>query len=111
MNREESARRLQEAQSLAVMTLEDVHHKPKNISDEEFAEYLKDFAKPTGMCWYCENSLVVEWGIAHGYGHCSSCGMDAKMYHYFEKDGKRERWEAGLQFHPKGYSVEGSEDE
>lgn len=105
MNREESIKKLEEGQKLPVMTLEDTKHRPSNITEEEFEVYLKDFVKPTGDCWLCNDKLIIEWGIQHGVGHCASCGIDVKAYHYFEKDGKKERWTASLQTHPKHYSV------
>lgn len=105
MNREETIKKLEEGKRLSVMTLDDVKFRPKNISEEEFAKYLSDFVKPTGKCWLCDSSLMIEWGIAHGVGHCSSCGIEVKVYHYFEKDGNKERWEASLQTHPKHYSI------
>lgn len=105
MNREETIQKLEEGKKLPVMTLEDVKYRPKNISEEEFEKYLSDFVKPTGKCWLCNHSLIISWGLVHGIGHCSECGIDVKAYHYFEKDGKRERWEAALQTHPKHYSV------
>lgn len=109
MGKKQALEKLKECQSLPHATLEDLSRHPKNLSKEEFAKYLEDFAKPTGTCWYCDERLFVSWGIAHGMAHCMTCGVDVTMYHYFEKDGHNERFEFGLQTHPKHYSVEKQE--
>lgn len=107
MTREESIKKLEEGKKLPIMTLKDLSFRPKHLSEEDFEKYLSDFVKPTGNCWFCEESLIITWGLAHGTGNCTSCGIDVKAYHYFEKEGKKERWEAALQTHPKHYSIDG----
>lgn len=113
MTREETIAFLEKAQQMPYATPDDFKRQPKSITTEEFAEYLKDYAKPTGNCWVCEDRLVVDWGLVHGHAHCVECHTDVKMYHYFGegKAEKEERWEYGLQNHPKHFSVPDEEDE
>lgn len=106
MNREESIKRLEEAQKLPHATLKDLRNLPKGISENKLSEYLKDYVKPTGVCWFCEESLMVDWGIQHGVAHCVNCGVDVRMYHFPKNDeGEEVRFERSLQSHPKNYSV------
>lgn len=112
MEREATIKRLKEAKSLPEMTLADTNFRPKNMSEKEFADYLTDFAKPNQQCWLCENPLQVDWGLVHGHANCVSCGMGVTMYHYFKKeDGTQERWEYGIQTHPKHFSVNEEEED
>ncbi len=106
MNREETIKRLEEAQALPHATLEDLKYVPKDISEDLLSEYLKDYLKPTGTCWLCEESLMVNWGIQHGVAHCVNCGMDVRTYHFPKNDeGEEVRFERSLQYHPKNYGV------
>lgn len=106
VTREEQMKRLEEAQNLPHATLEDLQSIPKAISEQKLIEYLKDFAKPTGACWSCEEPLYIQWGLQHGVAHCSNCGMAARVYHFPENDsGEEIRFERTLQYHPKNFSV------
>ncbi|MEN2464962.1 hypothetical protein [Ornithinibacillus sp. JPR2-1] len=106
MNKEEARKRLEEAQKLPVATADDLQNIPQGITKKKLNTYLKDFVKPEGKCWQCENRLIVEWGIQHGVAHCTTCGIDVKMYHYFEDSkGNKHRIELALQYHPKHYSI------
>lgn len=105
-NATEAAERLKVSQELPSATSSDFKSL-EGFDTEKMDDYLKDFVKPTGNCWFCERSLVVDWGIAHGEAHCVTCGVGAKMYHRLEnKEGKIEKLEMGLQYHPRNYSVE-----
>lgn len=111
MNREETIKRLEEAQSLPHATIEDLSTVPQDISEKLLTEYLENFAKPTGSCWLCQSRLWVEWGIQHGVGHCTSCGMEVRMYHFLKNEqGVEVRFEGGLQYHPKTFSVNEEEE-
>lgn len=111
MNREESIKRLEEAQSIPHATLEDLSSTPKGISEELLTEYLSSFAKPTGNCWFCQERLIVDWGIQHGIAHCTNCGMEVRMYHFPKNEqGEEVRFERGLQYHPKNFSVNEGEE-
>lgn len=106
MDREETIKRLDEAQNLPHASLEDLRSVPKGITEEELIEYLKDYLKPTGTCWLCEKDLYIEWGLQHGVANCTNCGMDVRVYHFPKNDeGKEIRFEKSLQYHPKNYSV------
>lgn len=111
MTKEQAAVILERAQALPHAEPSDFKNHPDWISEEEFATYLKDYSKPTGHCWHCEQRLVVDWGLVHGMAFCTECGMETKMYHYFDKDGQKERWEYGLQYHAKNFSLPDEEDE
>lgn len=96
----------QAKREIKVATLEDIRI-PKGVNLEELTTYLKDFAKPTGICWHCKENLVVEWGIQHGIAHCVSCRADVKVYHYIrDEKGVDKRIEAYLQWHPSCYETE-----
>lgn len=105
MTEDEQLKKLEDSQILPHATPEDFSYVPEYVNLEAFAEYLKDYLKPTGVCWLCDESLMYEWGLAHGVGHCTSCGMDVTLYHYFESGDKKERWYQPLQTHPRHYSV------
>lgn len=106
MNKDETLKRLEEAQSLPVATVSDLRAIPNWISEEKLNEYLQGFVKPTGTCWLCEKTLYIEWGIVHGMAHCTNCGIDLMVFHYLKDEaGKEHRLEISLQYHPKNYSV------
>jgi hypothetical protein len=107
MNKEETMKRLEEAQILPVATTQDLKGIPSWVSEEKLTEYLQDFVKPTGTCWLCEKELYIEWGLAHGVARCTNCGIDSRVYHYLkDNDGQERKLEISLQYHPKNYSVQ-----
>lgn len=104
--REETNERLIEAQKLPVASLENVRNIPTDISKDQLKTYLEDFVEPTGSCWNCKKTLIVEWGFAHGISHCTTCGMGVKEYHYLkDEDGNEHRFTGSLQYHPKLYRI------
>jgi hypothetical protein len=106
MNKEETAKKLEEAKKLPVATVEDLIRIPKGISEDLLNEYLKAFVKPSKTCWLCDESLYIQWGIAHGVANCVECGIDVRVYHFVKnEDGEEIRFEQSLQYHPNNYSV------
>jgi hypothetical protein len=86
--------------------------KLKTLTDEEIKsvnDYLSIFLDPRGRdvnneCLWCEDTLYLQWGIAHGEATCR-CGMSVRGYHYIPLlDGRKlERIELSLQYHPDCY--------
>lgn len=70
---------------------------PSNMLDD----YLSHFIKPEGDNRCPRDGGYFTWGLAHGSGHCTTCGWPGAMYH-FPKDasGERQRFEALLWLHP-----------
>jgi hypothetical protein len=53
---------------------------------------------------------MVTWGLVHGVAHCNGCGIDCMVYHYIEdENGKKQRVERTLQYHPNNYSINDEE--
>lgn len=111
LTEEQQLERFEKGQLMPHATLDDVRFS-ENADEEKLAEYLKTFLKPSGVCWLCEHTLYVEFGIIHGEVNCCECGIPARAYHYIEdNDGKKVRIERTLQYHPNTYSVRGQEEE
>jgi hypothetical protein len=106
MNQEQTVKRFKEALSLPSATIEDLRNVPKGITTEVLNDYLKQFTKPTGQCWLCENDLMIAWGLVHGVANCTNCGIECLVYHYLKDvDGDKQKIEMTLQYHPNNYSV------
>jgi hypothetical protein len=95
-------------------------------ADDELARwdaYLAGFAKlEGGRCLCCGDRLGghlldkalglvggVEWGLAHGEGHCSKCGYPMRGYHCVEGLGKISN--LFLAYHPSTLSFSAPAEE
>lgn len=89
---------------------------------EDFDAYLKHFAAPKREgednhlcdgwpCVACGAKHSFAWGIAHGSGHCTTCGWPATLYHFVkDRDGEELSTIRGvlLWAHPDDIDVRGA---
>lgn len=83
---------------------------------ESISAYLRIFHAPVDglTCRGCEHPLggmlgTFTWGMVHGEGVCSKCGLPTRMYHRVKHDGEEVlTFTLPLQYHASGLSTEAS---
>ena len=76
-----------------ICTPEDADLDIGDRSPEEAADiraYFSNFVAPIpspngrGACVHCGTEWIFTWGLAHGAGHCTTCGWPARLYHFIK---------------------------
>lgn len=106
-------------QNLPKVTAEYVLKDLKDYTPEQIQDlndYFVAFAEPTATdggrkCLWCEKTLCISWGLAHGSAYCTSCGSQVEVYHYpkFSDGKKHDRISIALQYHPDCFEEEDDE--
>lgn len=100
----------------------DVEEESIKALDKHFSQFvaleIKDGEVQPQNCVNCGKQLTgflgaFEWGIAHGYGHCSNCRWPGQAHHFIENE-KGEQiatiHNVVLQFHPSFVQRRSEED-
>lgn len=75
---------------------------------KDINEYFQDFC----VAGYNDNKDIFsdeechfQWDLAHGEMHTNDNGRGRRYYHYITVNGKKERFEILLQYHPDVYKI------
>ena len=119
-NREEVVNKLQElkGRKLPHMTIEQFSKIDKwfakeveNATEsekEEINKQLYPFYRAVGdnVCLFTDKAPSLTWGLCHGVAEDYYTGLSWRCYHYFTINGKENRYEVTLQYHPDNYEIE-----
>ncbi|APQ78580.1 hypothetical protein [Clostridium botulinum] len=84
----------------------------KNAKKEELkiiSEKLSPFYRTEegdNKCIFSDEFPSLRWGLTHGIATDERTGLAWKHYHYFDINGKTQKYERTLQYHPDNYEIE-----